>query len=367
MNAAGAVAPAGTPTSTPGGSGMAVSPDGRFAYLSSGGEGIRRFEVAANGSLTSVGLGVGSGEYGDIAISPDGRRIYFQYLDPTLSEEGIGVAALGVDGIPTPLPSFAAWETSEDERIVFAPGPTPVAAFSAAPATAGQTTRFDASGSTGAARYDWSFGDGTVATDAGPGTGHVYASPGTYTVKLKVTDANGCSSEQIYTGQSTTCPGGAAAEKSVAVVVPAVDAPIVTVTPPKSQPRILSLRVTPKRFAPGRAARASKGSVGTTFHYSLSEKATVRFQIERKSAGRLVGGKCARVSRGNEARKHCPLFRSLGAPPTANAKAGANSTPFSGNLAGKPLAAGPYRVTAVASADGVKSAPRSAAFQITAP
>ncbi len=38
----------------------------------------------------------------------------------------------------------------------------------------------------------WDFGDGTVLTDNATSIQHTYATPGTYTVKLTVTDAFGC-------------------------------------------------------------------------------------------------------------------------------------------------------------------------------
>lgn len=45
--------------------------------------------------------------------------------------------------------------------------------------------------------FDWSFGDGGISTDAAPQ--HVYATAGVYTIKLTVTDANGCKASQEAT------------------------------------------------------------------------------------------------------------------------------------------------------------------------
>lgn len=55
----------------------------------------------------------------------------------------------------------------------------------------GEPVTFDGSGSTDdgtIVRYDWSFGDGAVAMDAGPNPTHTYNAEGTYNVVLTVTD-----------------------------------------------------------------------------------------------------------------------------------------------------------------------------------
>jgi PKD repeat protein len=68
----------------------------------------------------------------------------------------------------------------------------------------GDTVVFDGSASTDAdgavVRYDWDFGDGIVAADAGPVPTHVYAAAGQFTVTLTVTDdlgATGSNSSSV--------------------------------------------------------------------------------------------------------------------------------------------------------------------------
>ena len=74
----------------------------------------------------------------------------------------------------------------------------PTAVMSATPSTgaAPLTVSFDGSRSTDpdgtVSSWAWSFGDGSSGT--GPATTHVYATPGTYTASLKVTDNDGASS-----------------------------------------------------------------------------------------------------------------------------------------------------------------------------
>jgi PKD repeat protein len=69
------------------------------------------------------------------------------------------------------------------------------AAFSTSPASVlpGATVSFDASGSSSTAgsiqSYHWVFGDGTSDTTSSPSDSHAYAAPGSYTVRLTVTDS----------------------------------------------------------------------------------------------------------------------------------------------------------------------------------
>lgn len=78
----------------------------------------------------------------------------------------------------------------------------PTSAF-AGPASGvtGTAVTFDGSGSSdpnsSIAGYAWSFGDGTTSA-SGPTTSHSYSAPGTYTVALTVTDANGLRSSTSH-------------------------------------------------------------------------------------------------------------------------------------------------------------------------
>ena len=63
---------------------------------------------------------------------------------------------------------------------------------------AGKKTHFDASTSTGGpiVRYDWKFGDGKKAQNAGPKVAHKYKAAGTFTVKL--TESNSCAEKAVF-------------------------------------------------------------------------------------------------------------------------------------------------------------------------
>lgn len=378
----GSLAPIGS-TEAGGAEYLGVSPDGRFLFVVYS-EGLRTLAIAPDGSLKAAGdplpLGASTPSLGILGIAPDGSHVYVPDYNnnqifnvaiaadgaPSLAGElavenpeevavspdgrylvfyrayspnGIGVAAIGPGGALAMLPSFVEFDSVEPEPLVFQPQPTPVARFSATAAIIGQATRFDAGASERAAHYEWNFGDGTVREDAGPAPAHTYSAPGTYQVTLIVTDAQGCSLRQVYTGQSTVCPGGSAARTVGSVTV--TSPPVVT---SNLEPVIRKLKVVPSKFAPKlRGVKPGKVKLGTTFRYRLSEAATVRFKIERKKGKR---------------------FKKLGSRPQA-AKAGANKLKWNGKLKGKPLPPGRYRATVVATdKEGGRSTPKTVGFRI---
>jgi PKD repeat protein len=107
--------------------------------------------------------------------------------------------------------------------VMVSPNQGPEASFSATVRPAGRATRFDASDSADRdgriVRYDWDFGDGTVATNAGPTPTHTYRQPGTFEVTVTVTDNEGCSTEFVFAGQSPLCTGSALARATRTVVI----------------------------------------------------------------------------------------------------------------------------------------------------
>lgn len=101
----------------------------------------------------------------------------------------------------------------------------PVAAFTTTPAPDGSPTSFDASASTAGSsaitKYAWNFGDGNMVSTSAPTTSHTYATSGTYTASLRVTDRAGTSTSVVFTGQSVSRNGSPAAHIGHSVVVPA--------------------------------------------------------------------------------------------------------------------------------------------------
>src|SRR5580698_8648132 len=57
------------------------------------------------------------------------------------------------------------------------------------------------------ASYAWNFGDGSQKTTHKPTTTHTYATSGLYSATLTVIDADGTSTQQVFTGQTMSLDG----------------------------------------------------------------------------------------------------------------------------------------------------------------
>ncbi len=79
--------------------------------------------------------------------------------------------------------------------------------------------------------------------------------------------------------------------------------------------------------------------------YSLSEAATVNFQLAKKLSGRKVGTKCVKKTTANQAKKKCPLFKNVGAIFNGTGQQGKNTVTLPN---GKKLKSGSYRLTMTA-------------------
>jgi hypothetical protein len=125
------------------------------------------------------------------------------------------VSAFALDGAGRPTLIGTALPTDPNGVVSSAcaadgtlPGPCP---------TAAATASSDADGRV--ARYDWDFGDGQRAMDAGPMPTQTYATPGAYQATVTVADDEGCSNAWIFTGQTALCNGSQRATASQRVVV----------------------------------------------------------------------------------------------------------------------------------------------------
>jgi DNA-binding beta-propeller fold protein YncE len=214
---------------------IAVSPDGRNVYVTNQGNGslgsagtVSQYDVGPGGVLsakTPATVGTGSNPFG-VAVSPDGKSVYVTNdHDNTVSQYDVGAGG----GLSAKSPAIVG-AGSEPYGVAALPDQGPVAAFGVSGAPAGSATGFDGSAASDpdgtVARYDWDFGDGTTAVNAGPMPAHTYGAPGSYTARLTVTDDAGCSTGFVFTGQTASCVGTAAATTTRAVTVPPTGSPL---------------------------------------------------------------------------------------------------------------------------------------------
>ena len=195
-------------------SAIAITPDGSRAYVTTGNNDVRVIDLTTN-TVSGAPIPVGNGADA-VGITPDGARVYVaNRLVDNLSV--INTATNSVIGGTVPV-------GDDPQDIAIVPGQPPNAAFTHAPdpAAAGPAVQFDGNGSTDSdgtvARFDWDFGDGTTAPDAGPTPTHAYG-PGTYEARLTVTDNTGCSTALVFTGQTAYCNGSGVATTTRTITV----------------------------------------------------------------------------------------------------------------------------------------------------
>jgi DNA-binding beta-propeller fold protein YncE len=228
--------------------GIAVAPDGSSVHVTAArswwwhGGRVLSFTVGADGTLTPAGEAevpvVPWKRLGYLGASPDGRSLFVAGGDGHLF--GVATGAAPAPKVPPAVDLHAAL------GVVVSPNQAPVANFEAAPGSAGSATQFDASGAADPdgtiVRYDWDFGDGTLLRGGGPSPQHVYTRPGTYTVTLVVTDNEGASTTTIFTGGTVLGNGAPAAQASRQIRVAAASA---AQPPPPPPPTILAQEPAP--------------------------------------------------------------------------------------------------------------------------
>jgi YVTN family beta-propeller protein len=194
--------------------GVAVTPDGSRAYVAN--ENSDSVSVIDTESNDVVGGPIAVGEWPrGIAITPDGKRAYVaNWFSDNVSVIDTASGALVGDEIPV---------GDKPLGIAITPDQPPLASLVSAFGTAGHPVRFDASASQDPdgqiARYDWDFGDGQKALDAGPTPTHTYGAPGTYRATVTLTDSEGCSTTFVFTGLTASCNGSSLASATSTVQV----------------------------------------------------------------------------------------------------------------------------------------------------
>jgi len=247
-------------------SSVQITPDGRFLYVHNaniGGGGISGYSIAANGTLTELAGSPFTASQGfPLVITANGTRLYTGGNGNPGPVEGFTIGASGAlsaispgtfssgypyamaatnDGdsvyvrnaMPNEVTAFSAGSSGSLSPIsgspfatgsntaafstVVSPDQGPVASIVAEVTPTSDIVKLTATASTDAdgaiETYDWLFGDGSKATTTSPNVQHRYAD-GKYTATVTITDDDGCSTTIVYTGQSATCNGSAAATKT---------------------------------------------------------------------------------------------------------------------------------------------------------
>jgi YVTN family beta-propeller protein len=195
--------------------GIAIGPSGATAYAASPANGaITPIDTALDLPLSNP-IGGFPGATG-VAIAPNGLQGYVSdgggssvtVLDATrnaaVGSTGVGSKPSGVAVVPDQGPQASFW-ISPDLRMKK------------------KKLTFHGAGSLDPdgkiANYAWSFGDGGHVEGSAATRVHRYRKPGEYLATLTVTDDEGCSTEQVFTGQTASCNGSPAAVFSTVVTV----------------------------------------------------------------------------------------------------------------------------------------------------
>jgi YVTN family beta-propeller protein len=229
--------------------GIAIEPGGRTAYVASPvADSVTPIDTSLD-SLSgppSVGFPAATG----IAIAPDGLHGYVT--------DGSGSAVTVLDAAGE-VASGSIGVGSKPVGVAVMPDQGPRASLFISPARprAKKVVTVHASGSTDAdgkiADYLWEFGDGSHAEGPEPTRTHRYRKRGEYTVTLKVVDEEGCSTEVVYTGQTASCNGSAAAVASRTIFVADTRGPVLKLGGAKRQ------AIGPKVYVRARCPRESCG------------------------------------------------------------------------------------------------------------
>jgi len=358
---------------------IATNPTGTHLFAATGSTNdIRAYAIdQSTGALTPIaGSPFAAGTFPmSVSLDPTGSYLYASNLSSS------NVSAYDVDQSTGALTSlagspFTGFSGPNILSTAITPDQPPTASLTADGQQAGQDSSFDASASTDpdgtVEQFDWDFGDGTTLTDGGATPTHTYAAGGEYTVRLTVTDDEGCSTELIWQGQSAYCNGSAVATTTQQVTIAAAPAP--PTTPPSTTPTPLTLTLEDLVVRPGHFKVDPRGAVasapiskGARVDFTLSAAATVKFDLDKRRPGRIVRGRCVKPRRGNRANRRCGIAYVSAGSFSIPGRAGANVFDFSGRLPSGSLEPGVYRISGRATSGLSASNTATTKFKITCP
>jgi hypothetical protein len=338
---------------------------GGRAYLFSGQTGllIRRL-IDPDPPSTDTGGGVGFGFGNGTSVEPgdvnaDGVN------DVIVSAPGQDVAGVGnagriyllsgADGspirtlddpAPNPSGSFGFFHANAGDlngdgvadilamRFIFPPG-----AYAPDPPPGAAGWVFD--GATGAALVGLPgfTRDGPGSSVATPGDVNGDGYPDYFMGGRLLDSGAGANSGRVIVALSQPPPVGA-----LPAVVPVASAPVVVRD--TTRPVLRSLSISPGAFRAARSGASIVTRGGARVSFTLSEKASVSFVVERAVKGRRVGGRCVTATVARRRTAACTRYVVLGGRFTHAGRQGVNRLRFSGRIAGRRLSAGRYRLRA---------------------
>ena len=205
---------------------IVITPNGKTAYVNNSSSdnavtGVTPIDLTNDTTETQIprpACPSGSGSYlGPMAIVPGGATLL---LMCTLNSQMIPIDT-ATNSAGSPIASPSTYETPTGIAIV--PDQAPTAAFSVTPAPSGSPTTFNASSSSSPvgtiASYAWKFGDGHALTTTHPTITHTYATAGTFTVTLTVTNSQHTSTKKVFTGNTVSNNGGPSAKSTKQVTI----------------------------------------------------------------------------------------------------------------------------------------------------
>lgn len=211
-------------------SGIAIGPNGAFAYAAGFGDGTLT-PISTSTNAAGAAIAGFNGPEG-VAVNPAGSQGY------VVNSGGGSVTAFNTT---TNAPLASVPVGSAPSGIAIVPDQGPRASFWVSPTRRRVKKRltFHAAGSSDpdgqVATYAWDFGDGGRVKGTAATRVHTYRKPGTYQVTLVTTDDEGCSTEVVYTGQTASCNGSAAAAASAAITVVDATGPVLDLAGGKRQ------------------------------------------------------------------------------------------------------------------------------------
>ena len=250
---------------------IAVTPDGLFAYVS---DAINSIVYQVDLTSQTVPLAIlltSNSQPNNIAVSGDGRWLclanenineatvvdltnYFALDIPiggrptNFTQQGVAISPdsktavftnLYIGQIATiELATQLVTNTVVGGNPVFVaitPDQAPVASFTSTIAPPLSPSTFTSTSTTQVgtiASYFWDFGDGNTLVTAVNPVQHTYATGGTYTVTLTVTNSAGTSTTQTFTGQTVSNNGGPSATTASQINVPILPPPPPSIFPP---------------------------------------------------------------------------------------------------------------------------------------